>query len=110
MLKSKLVLSLIFAALSLSANAKENTGELNAVIKNGQIIIAPVITNTNTYAIKDIAMRCDILGQSGTIIESYKTMYYLLIAPKQTKQMPRQAIAEAHPQAKDIQCVVIHTN
>jgi predicted ester cyclase len=62
------------------------------------------VTNNQSFQIKDILIKCDQIGKSGTILFSNEEVLYDFISPKITKQFSQKF--SSHKQMNSVSCQI----
>ena len=65
-----------------------------------------IIENRTPYTIKDVAILCDQIAPTGTVIESYTETLYAMMAPQTRSTYSNVPLGIKHRQTKDFQCQI----
>lgn len=106
---------IMFNFLAVSASAEQanndNTVQIQSfkLVRNTEITFQAsfVFKNTNDFKVKDLKVRCDHSGPSGTKIDSNTRTIYRVISARGELRVPNFDMGFIHSQASNTNCWVI---
>ena len=67
------------------------------------------ISNSNEYRVKDIAIRCNLLARSGTVLSGKTSTFYNFIEPNGTGRFEIEFVG-INPQTESVNCQVTNAS